>query len=311
MDNVPTCYYPSGTSSSPDTPCHSDDRASACCAQTDTCLSNGLCLAQGGPELITRGSCTDESWQSPECPQYCSDGKKLFEPTVKIDLSQPWLWLSLSLNLNADIGFAVHTVGGALIFPAGNIRDQFLFCCSPFNPSNNTCAVATKGSYAPFSLEAGQVIFNRTSGSTSTNIANPATVTKTVRFTVHATATNSVTAAALTSLSKSPSFSTTPLACSSREAAVGAGLGVALGLAVLVTLGLLWLLWRQRKHKQSLRTDVQTWEWRYHELTTKVVSLSGDEHQLTHHLPAWTPRELDGRSTSFPSEMADTPRSAR
>ena len=71
-----TCYYPSGTTS-PDTPCRSDDVASSCCAHTDTCLSNGLCLAQGGSELISRGSCTDESWQSPKCPQYCSDGKQI------------------------------------------------------------------------------------------------------------------------------------------------------------------------------------------------------------------------------------------
>ena len=226
---------------------------------------------------------------------------------MKIHSSQPWLWLSLSLNLDADIGFAVNTGGGALIFLAGYIQDQFRFCCSLFYPSNNTCAVATKGSYAPFPLEAGQVIFNRTSGSTSTNIAIPVTVTKTASFTVHATATDTVTAAALISPSKSPSVSSTSLSCSSREAAVGAGLGGSLGLALLFTLG---LLWRQRKHKQSLRTDVQTLEWRYHELTTRIVTLSGDEHQPIHHLPAWTPRELDGQTTSFPSEMADTPRCA-
>ena len=167
--------------------------------------------------------------------------------------------------------------------------------------------MATKGSYAPFSLEVGHVIFNRTSGSTSTNIANAVTVTETATFTVHATATDTLTATALASPSKSPSVSSTSLSCSNREAAVGAGLGVTLGLALLVTLG---LLWRQRKHKQSLRTDVQTWEWRYHELTTKVVTLSRDEHQPIHHSPAWTPRELDGRPPSFPSEMAGTPRCA-
>ena len=38
------------------------------------CLSNNLCLNQGGAELISRGSCTDETWQSSECGQYCLDG---------------------------------------------------------------------------------------------------------------------------------------------------------------------------------------------------------------------------------------------
>ena len=202
----------------------------------------------------------------------------------------------------------VNTGGGALIFLAGYIQEQFLFCCSQFNSSDNTCATATRRSYAPFPLEAGQVIFNRTSGSTSTDIADAAIVTKTATFTVHATATSSVTAAALASPSKSPSVSNTSLSCSSREAAVGAGLGVTLGLALLVALG---LLWRQRKHKQSLRTDVQTWEWRYNELTTKVVTLSGTEHhQPIHQLPAWTPGELDGQRVSVPSEMAEESRRA-
>lgn len=46
------------------------------------CLSNNLCLNQDGAELISRGSCTDETWQSSECGQYCLDGKYLFRPNV-------------------------------------------------------------------------------------------------------------------------------------------------------------------------------------------------------------------------------------
>lgn len=75
-----TCYYPDGSVSSHDTPCHSlliGDEASACCGYLDVCLDNGLCLAQAGAELVSRGSCTDQTWQSPECSQYCSDGKSL------------------------------------------------------------------------------------------------------------------------------------------------------------------------------------------------------------------------------------------
>ena len=69
MANLPTCYFPSGAPS-PSTSCRLEAGESAFCAHTDICLSNGLCLAQGGFELISRGSCTDGSWQSPECPQY-------------------------------------------------------------------------------------------------------------------------------------------------------------------------------------------------------------------------------------------------
>ena len=80
MVNAQTCYYPDGSLSSRDAPCHSPsngDGASACCGYPDICLDNGLCLAQQGSEMISRGSCTDESWQSPECSQYCNDGNYL------------------------------------------------------------------------------------------------------------------------------------------------------------------------------------------------------------------------------------------
>lgn len=78
MANEQTCYFPDGSVSPRDTPCHSPsigDGASACCASSDICLSNALCLGQTGAALISRGTCTDKTWQNPECPQYCSDGK--------------------------------------------------------------------------------------------------------------------------------------------------------------------------------------------------------------------------------------------
>ena len=70
------CYLPDG-SKSPDTPCRpqSSDQASACCLSHDVCLDNSLCLAQSGYGAMTRGSCTDPTWQSEGCPRYCQDGK--------------------------------------------------------------------------------------------------------------------------------------------------------------------------------------------------------------------------------------------
>lgn len=78
MANAQTCYYPDGSVASNDSPCRSSsvgEGPSACCDPADICLNNGLCLAQWGGEVISRGSCTDRSWQSPACSQYCADGK--------------------------------------------------------------------------------------------------------------------------------------------------------------------------------------------------------------------------------------------
>ena len=79
--NAQICYFPDGSVSPLDTRCHSlsvGDGASACCASSDICLSNGLCL-QSDAEVVSRSSCTDRTWQSPDCSQYCNDGKYLSE----------------------------------------------------------------------------------------------------------------------------------------------------------------------------------------------------------------------------------------
>ena len=72
-----TCYFPDGSVAGRDTPCRAptSDQASACCAYSDICLDNNLCLGQNGSQSISRGSCTDQTWHSSECPQYCQDGK--------------------------------------------------------------------------------------------------------------------------------------------------------------------------------------------------------------------------------------------
>lgn len=70
------CYFPDGSESNY-TPCRpqSSDQASACCLPIDICLDNSLCLAQTGYGALSRGSCTDATWQSDDCPRYCQDGK--------------------------------------------------------------------------------------------------------------------------------------------------------------------------------------------------------------------------------------------
>ena len=69
-----TCYFPDGSAATRDTPCRalSSNQASACCGYSDLCLDNGLCYGHG---VVSRGTCTDQSWQSGECAQTCRDCK--------------------------------------------------------------------------------------------------------------------------------------------------------------------------------------------------------------------------------------------
>ena len=71
------CYYPDGSVSPQDTPCRDDTAQSTCCGQGYACLSNSICAATGkeiqkpGATLYVRGSCTDKTWRSGDCPLFC------------------------------------------------------------------------------------------------------------------------------------------------------------------------------------------------------------------------------------------------
>ena len=67
MTMAQQCYFPDG-SPSKDVPCNGSATHSACCTSTAYCLSNGLCLNDVIP---SRGSCTDKTWASGSCAQYC------------------------------------------------------------------------------------------------------------------------------------------------------------------------------------------------------------------------------------------------
>lgn len=73
--NTATCWYPDkSTEATNDRPCNSGNEGgfSACCGADNICLSNGYCILGG--VFINRGSCTDQSWSDKACPQQCRDG---------------------------------------------------------------------------------------------------------------------------------------------------------------------------------------------------------------------------------------------
>lgn len=69
-----TCYYPDGLTVSQDIPCNTDASASSCCPSDSFCMDNGLCFGGG---VVSRASCTDQSWESEQCADYCKTGKSM------------------------------------------------------------------------------------------------------------------------------------------------------------------------------------------------------------------------------------------
>ncbi|KAL4884800.1 hypothetical protein BJY04DRAFT_182054 [Aspergillus karnatakaensis] len=75
------CYYTDGTFGLPEQqPCFPEKENSACCGiaktngdENDYCLTSGLCLGQvsGYTGFMLLNTCTDSSWESDDCPNYC------------------------------------------------------------------------------------------------------------------------------------------------------------------------------------------------------------------------------------------------
>ncbi|KAK4149902.1 hypothetical protein C8A00DRAFT_18484 [Chaetomidium leptoderma] len=76
------CYFPGGNESS-DVPCDPKAEVSMCCPTESQCLSSGLCLIdETGPSQgisFARGTCTDQNWDSPLCPQHCRISMSLLD----------------------------------------------------------------------------------------------------------------------------------------------------------------------------------------------------------------------------------------
>lgn len=75
------CFYPNGSPANGDILCQ-DGNVSSCCGPNSICLTNGLCLSVEQPFTLSRGSCTDSTWQSPQCPNVCKDSRFLLYQTL-------------------------------------------------------------------------------------------------------------------------------------------------------------------------------------------------------------------------------------
>src|ERR1700712_3184783 len=74
------CYMPNGlvNTQNSDKPCNASAPVSACCGDTASCLSNGMCKLEATEDTgisYARGTCTDKTWNSPACPPMCQISK--------------------------------------------------------------------------------------------------------------------------------------------------------------------------------------------------------------------------------------------
>lgn len=206
------CFYPDGITTEPThKPCNTTLSTSACCDPLDSCSTSGLCLGRSG--FVYRGSCTDRTWKSANCPTTC--------------LGDPF-------NNQAYSGFTpLWPCGG----PGGN---SFDFCCN--SPNRNCCELATfPFGTSGFAFKLGMDTLLSELANFSASASNIVTVTATAPASVVETS-SSTSAVSLKTSSSSPSSS-------NLGPAIGLGIGLPLGLLAIGILS--FLFWRERKHSRA------------------------------------------------------------
>ena len=113
-----SCYYPDGTYIEADRPCIGNGTQESFCCGTQgvICLSDKIChyndtTSQNGVSY-GRGSCTDQSFKSPACPDFCLSA---------------YFWCTRLLMTNKILAIAPSNKF-ARMYPCGGPTDSY--CCS-------------------------------------------------------------------------------------------------------------------------------------------------------------------------------------
>jgi hypothetical protein len=230
---VPLCYYPDGGTAKGDYACNLTAEHSFCCAVGYNCLDNKICVAVGNSDW-NRGSCTDKTWNSPECPQFCKNFS-----------SSGGSWL---VNCAEDAGVCCYDT------LAASPED----CCSA-NLTGQNPVSKLPGEPTPFTLiTSGASTQTRVlSSSSSTSSSTSATSATSTSTTSTSTTSTNATPSSTSSPADIPSAKPTAAAStSSSNLPTGAYVGIAIGIAAAIgLLGAAVFLFRKRQRSNRQQTQ--------------------------------------------------------
>ncbi|KAF9630546.1 hypothetical protein BFW01_g1108 [Lasiodiplodia theobromae] len=123
--HVPLCYYPDGTIATNDYACRLDTTESFCCTTNVSCLDNKICDVLSPTQYrYNRGTCTDKTWTSDACPQFCQGE----EPGSRLLTSRE---LTAPIAKSPDYGCGIircPDAGGKVCCDIDN-KDSTATCC--------------------------------------------------------------------------------------------------------------------------------------------------------------------------------------
>ncbi|KAF7195152.1 hypothetical protein HII31_03358 [Pseudocercospora fuligena] len=236
------CYYPNGDVSTTDAACSSSGD-SACCPNNWECLSNGICYDPTN-EYFNRNTCTDQSWESSDCPQYCTaNNTAAGNEALKQCDDGSWCCDGDRIHMDCctmDDPAVIDVPGWTTVTKITSV------------PSPTSVASKTSSSSTTSSSSSSTTTTSSTSDSSSTADSSSTTTEATASDSTSDGPTTSSASAAATSSSTDPAASSN--GSSSKNLAIGLGVGIPL-LALAAGLGALLLWSRKKKAKQEPPTS--------------------------------------------------------
>lgn len=224
-----TCYFPDGDISPADVACDAEASDSFCCYSKQACLSNKICLTgtADGVNQYARGTCTDPSWQSGACPDFCLDQQALGN-------------VMYSCNVTGVDSYCCND-GCSCDASAG--EEVVSFTGTPYTIS----VIGVTGTYPnPSSTTSSSI---STTSSSSSTTPTPSTSSLTVSTTDSAYTSSSTPSTSTSSSSRNNS--------SSKSVAIGAGVGVGVGVGILLLGAGAIFFYRRRRAKRNMPSSTE------------------------------------------------------
>ncbi|KAK5111636.1 hypothetical protein LTR62_004740 [Meristemomyces frigidus] len=248
LTSAQDCYYPNGDLSPTDAAC-SNETGSQCCPYQWDCLSNGLChyFNQTDSSIFGRYTCTDQTWQSGNCPQICTQNNTAPGDEALLQCADG-NYITLS-------GFGIWNMARVDFKLISSLDASF---SSTYTSSDTSSPMISSGAAStspgqPTSTSATSTQQTSSTSGSSLQSPTPQSVLSTITSQSVTTGTNGAvsTVTLVSTLSPfvpSSAGPATPVPASSgKNLPLTIGLAVGIPVAILACALIAYLIWRQRK----------------------------------------------------------------
>ncbi|CAI6335736.1 unnamed protein product [Periconia digitata] len=266
------CFFPNGDRSFSDTICNPDALVSSCCYDNQACLSNGLCVSDpldAQKARIHRGTCSDKTWKSGNCPRSC-----------------------LSVEDN-----------GAPVYPCNQTGTDSYCCFDNCKCNDDTFETFKFPDLDVYTVTIIGAAFTQTHQSSTSSSSTPSSSTVASISThdapvpVATSASNPVEASNLplsSDAAAAPTSSGEP-SQSTSSVTIGVGVGVSVGAALLLGAGAFFFFWRRGKNKEQQQQQQQH---DHHHQNFANNPYANDTAASTHGIPNYS--EMDNNEAPVP-----------